>query len=264
MFHIDCQFDLTTVWQTFGTCQWSHVLPELWQCRRTPTWLYRGCCVHVHSSSQRKTSLCLLQPKTGHKTNCSSSRIYVLTVYVCVKQFILPWQGLWAILSPIRCDCHTPECSLHTLLLYDCWCWDQHREPTKISENTFSAKYPQQVFCYTWQITQNVCKRYRGWWLLDLHCESQYLVIVILWGTARIKTKVQTAGPWDVYRLLELVIVPHRVHRLYCLPSSPWGRDLQPSQETRLLPFVKNSNIKDTNKILVLENRVCERQNSCH
>lgn len=52
-----------------GTCQCSQILPELWQCRRTPTWLYQGCCAHVHSSSQKKTSQCLLQPKTWHRKN---------------------------------------------------------------------------------------------------------------------------------------------------------------------------------------------------
>lgn len=50
-----------------------------------------------------------------------------------------------------------------------------------------------------------------------------------------------------MYSLLELIVVSHRMHRLYCLPSSPRGRDLQSSQETWLLTFVKNSNIKDRN-----------------
>lgn len=97
-----------------------------------------------------------------------------------------------------------------------------------------------------------------------MYCESQYLVIIILGGAARIKAKVQAAGSWDVYRLLELVIIPYRVHCLYCLPSSPWGRDLQSSQETWLLTFVKNSNIKDTNKLLILENLANDSKNSLH
>lgn len=37
-------------------------LPELEQCRKTPTSLYQGCCAHDHSSSQRKMSQYLLQP----------------------------------------------------------------------------------------------------------------------------------------------------------------------------------------------------------
>ena len=67
-----------------GTCQCYHVLPEPWQCRRTPTWLYQGCCVHAHFSSQRKRSRCHLQPTARQENKCSSSRL-CFAVCVCAQ-----------------------------------------------------------------------------------------------------------------------------------------------------------------------------------
>lgn len=67
-----------------GTCHCYHVLPELWQCRRTPTWLYQGCYVHARFSFQRKRSLCHLQPVAGQENKCGSSRQCV-AVCVCAQ-----------------------------------------------------------------------------------------------------------------------------------------------------------------------------------
>lgn len=72
-----------------------------------------------------------------------------------------------------------------------------------------------------------------------------YLVIIILGGAAGIKAKVQTASSRNVHSLLELVVVAHRVHGLYGLPGSPWGRYLQPGEETWLFTFIENSTIKE-------------------
>lgn len=55
-------------WMCAMSC-WCCILLELWQCRRIPTWLCREYCAHAHSSSQRKTSPCPLQPKAGRRQN---------------------------------------------------------------------------------------------------------------------------------------------------------------------------------------------------
>lgn len=58
-----------------------NILLELWQCRRTPTWLCQECCAHAHSSSQMKTLLCLLPPKAGHRQNSCFTCLSVQSVH---------------------------------------------------------------------------------------------------------------------------------------------------------------------------------------
>ena len=82
----------------------------------------------------------------------------------------------------------------------------------------------------------------RPQWVKGRYCSQMHitppiphLVIIILWWTFGIKAHIEAACPWQMYRLLELVIVPYRVDALYSLASGPRGGDLQAGQETLLL-----------------------------
>ena len=85
--------------------------------------------------------------------------------------------------------------------------------------------------------------------MLDRQCKNnlghalsrlQYLVVVVLRGAPGVEPQVQAPRPGDVHRLLELVVVPDRVHRLHRLPSGPRGRDLEAGQEPRLFPLIQD------------------------
>lgn len=85
-----------------------------------------------HLKGKRHSVSFNLQQGTGEKRELSTPVCAKCSLFLFVQNnLFLPWPGLWAILSPRHCDCHIPECSLHTLLLYGCWCWDQRRWPTE-------------------------------------------------------------------------------------------------------------------------------------
>lgn len=71
-----------------------------------------------------------------------------------------------------------------------------------------------------------------------------YLVIIILGGASVVKSKIQTAGSWNVDSFLKLIIIPDGMHCLHSLPSSPGSRDLQTSQESWLFLLLQHPEIK--------------------
>lgn len=81
------------------------------------------------------------------------------------------------------------------------------------------------------------------------HCRGAelalaYLVIIILGGASVVKSKIQTAGSWNVDSFLKFIVIPDGMDCLHSLPSSPGSRDLQTSQESWLFLLFQHPEIK--------------------
>lgn len=92
-----------------------------------PHGFIRGIMFTSTSHLKRKCHCVSFNLKQNTEQNVALQTIYEHLSMNNSYLLLLPSQGLWAILSPGHCDCHNPECFLHTLLLYDYWCWDRHR-----------------------------------------------------------------------------------------------------------------------------------------
>lgn len=114
-----------------------------------------------------------------------------------------------------------------------------------------------KISCIILEITKDKGQKRQKWEVLLLKIYTKeriselalaYLVVIILWRTSVVKSKIQTAGSWDMDSFFKFIVIPDRMNCFYSLPSSPGSWDLQTCQKTRFFFLFQHSEIRVNNE----------------